>query len=1228
MEDFLMAVESKDPHFTSTYMMKLEDGEINDIYTLAERFRHRLRLKAIYQPNKSTTHTAFAAEATNTATASKLDASKLDASKSEASKLKASYKGNKKDKPDCLCGWKHFYNECYYLNETTRPLSWSPNAETQARVDEAMKEPKVKKFVEISLQHSRDFQAKKSNDNDNNKAREAHPSFSAAVSRGSYSTGTKTSIYDLLAEPGDTVASGTQVLPIHSYGTIIVSAKGPNGNITIELLDVVYVPEYLTNLVSMHRFAAKGIYHDARNSRLERDHITLCHIKEHSGHYLLEDNTTTLATIQSPTTQGTMKQSSSHAIVKTATPNQWHQVMAHTSAEAISHLETSAEGVKIKDKESSIKSDMSTKPFERITFDLMEFQLAYNRHKQVSHIACDFTDFNMVWTYTSKSDSRQILLDAVTNIKVQFNAQVIFIHTDNETSLDMEFQAELSAQGITIEISAPDTPAQNGHSERKGGILSTKARTMRVAAGLPTYLWPEIMCAAGYIANRTPMQKHRWKTPYELATGKKPNLQHLKAYGCKAYLLDKEIGQKHKIWKLTERAHIGHLLIREPFLELPLIIPPLQESSLYTDFGLDINSDEEERLNITPPLAILEVNPAGKGPNSHLIQQLPTPQPSIERSPQPSIERSPSPPERSPPPRESSPELDTIIVMPPNTSQSIIPFNLPAACTMVAPTTSVTPVTASIPSGSQEIVSTIDVDNIIGEGVKRTRRQRRQAYSAKIKKDSHTLSTFHNSFSMFTAAHVFYNNRRETSLTQETPHQHGPQEIPHQHGRLHRDTMPKEPDGYTEMLRHPHAEGFKQAMAVEITALKSKGTWREVSYNHVVAAGKIPIPTRWVYKNKYDEQGFFVKHKARLCAHGDLQKTLQDTFAVTLAALGAFDLETRQFDTVNAFANSPIDEPTYCKLPASWEGDQSLLLLLQQALYGLKQSPALWYRHLSATLTNLGLETVPGVQYLHTNQYMLVFFFVDDIAVIYDRKFTHQVNKFEKKLCRMFTITSISNTPNGISNTLNSILNTPNNTSNTLKRRVETPLPVEEFSKSTAQASAQDIYLYQQKIGSLNFAAVITRPDIAHATSTLSNFFKIPSPRHMELADRVLIYLAHTKEYAIEINPNSNTWKVFNASSDASYGNDPDTPCSTQGYVFTLFGGAIDWKASKQKTVTTSTTEAELLALSLTAKETLWWDRFFEAIGFKPGHQTTIKCDNQQTIRILTSDDPRLTTKL
>ena len=56
--------------------------------------------------------------------------------------------------------------------------------------------------------------------------------------------------------------------------------------------------------------------------------------------------------------------------------------------------------------------------------------------------------------------------------------------------------------------------------------------------------------------------------------------------------------------------------------------------------------------------------------------------------------------------------------------------------------------------------------------------------------------------------------------------------------------MSEKLDSYTEMLKHPYAEGFRQAMTVEITALKFKGTWKEVSYNYATAAGKILIPTQ------------------------------------------------------------------------------------------------------------------------------------------------------------------------------------------------------------------------------------------------------------------------------------------------------------------------------------------------------------------------------------------------
>jgi len=80
--------------------------------------------------------------------------------------------------------------------------------------------------------------------------------------------------------------------------------------------------------------------------------------------------------------------------------------------------------------------------------------------------------------------------------------------------------------------------------------------------------------------------------------------------------------------------------------------------------------------------------------------------------------------------------------------------------------------------------------------------------------------------------------------------------------------------------------------------------------------------------------------------------------------------------------------------------------------------------------------------------------------------------------------------------------------------------------------------------------------------------------------------------------------------------------------LFKLFGGPIDWHSTKQKTVTTSSTEAELLALSHAAKETIWWNRLFKEIELDPGHQPSIDCDNKQTIRLLTTDNPQLTTKL
>ena len=103
--------------------------------------------------------------------------------------------------------------------------------------------------------------------------------------------------------------------------------------------------------------------------------------------------------------------------------------------------------------------------------------------------------------------------------------------------------------------------------------------------------------------------------------------------------------------------------------------------------------------------------------------------------------------------------------------------------------------------------------------------------------------------------------------------------------------------------------------------------------------------------------------------------------------------------------------------------------------------------------------------------------------------------------------------------------------------------------------------------------------------------------------------------------------EIFDNSVDASFANNPDWR-SGEGYVFKLYRGSIDWVSRKQSTVTTSTTEAELLAMLHAGKQAIWWNNLFRKLHFDPSHELSLKNDNQQTIRLLTAQMPVLTTKL
>jgi hypothetical protein len=191
------------------------------------------------------------------------------------------------------------------------------------------------------------------------------------------------------------------------------------------------------------------------------------------------------------------------------------------------------------------------------------------------------------------------------------------------------------------------------------------------------------------------------------------------------------------------------------------------------------------------------------------------------------------------------------------------------------------------------------------------------------------------------------------------------------------------------------------------------------------------------------------------------------------------------------------------------------------------------------------------------------------------------------------------------------------------------PMPTRDLPKYTGTASASDKLNFQVRVGSIGFATVMSRADTATAYSTLSKHLQNPSQDHIDAATQCLQYLYTTRFWGYIYRGDTPSTDFFMCFSDASFADDLDTRRSSEGFSFFLFDGLIDSRATQQKTVTTSSTEAELLALTAAAREMMWWMRFFELIQCNLNQgKATIYCDNKQTIRLMTSEAPKLQTRL
>jgi transposase InsO family protein len=138
--------------------------------------------------------------------------------------------------------------------------------------------------------------------------------------------------------------------------------------------------------------------------------------------------------------------------------------------------------------------------------------------------------------------------------------QIGALRTDNGGEYVLtEFEAYLKLKGIRHEFSVPHVPEQNGVSERMNRTLMECARTMIAHAGLPNSYWAEAIATAAYVRNRMPTAVFSGGiTPYERWYQRKPNVSHLKVFGCIAYAYVSDAERRKLDKKAKELRFVGY----------------------------------------------------------------------------------------------------------------------------------------------------------------------------------------------------------------------------------------------------------------------------------------------------------------------------------------------------------------------------------------------------------------------------------------------------------------------------------------------------------------------------------------------------------------------------------------------------------------------------------------------------------------------------------------------
>ena len=723
------------------------------------------------------------------------------------------------------------------------------------------------------------------------------------------------------------------------------------------------------------------------------------------------------------------------------------------------------------------------------------------------------------------------------------------------------FAYYLEQQGIVAQYTTPGTPQQNGVAERRNRTLMGMVRSLISRSKLPGFLWGEALKTANYILNRVPT-KSVSKTPFELWTSRMPTFNHFHVWGCKAEARFYNPHERKLDPRTSSCYFIGYPEKSKGFkFYCPQSHTRIQETHnaifLEDEDVSDLVQDNFEFEEIDQ-----QIDSSSSMGYNH-VSVLPRPSASVTDL------------------DEEMPGIETVEV----TAEDQLltrPINVP-------PTV----------EDSPNVQST---DQLLDQQpLRKSNRIRKPAISA------------------------------DFVYLQESDFDIGDID---------------DPVTYQQAVQSTQVILWQKAMEEEIKSMTKNNVWTLVNPSSNIK----PIGCKWVYKTKRDATGRVERYKARLVAKGFNQRegvdyndtfspvSSKDSMRVIMALTSHFDLELYQMDVKTAFLNGDLQEDIHMIQPLGFveRGKEKMVCKLNKSIYGLKQASRQWFLKFDQVITSHGFteNKMDDCIYLKFkgSNFIFLILYVDDILLassdlqlLVETKKILSTNFEMKDLGEAHYVLGIEIVRDrqkrllGLSQKgyIERVLSRFN-----MESCNKADVPVnkgDKFSRDQCPKSEREIELmkirpYASLVGSLMYANICTRPDLAFIVGLLGRFQSNPGESHWIAAKKVLRYMQRTKEFML-VYGREDCLEIIGYT-DSDLAGDLDERKSTGGYIFMMKWGAISWKSARQTIVSTSTMEAEFVACFEGMKQAVWLKNFVSEMKIVDSVERPLRmfCDNSAAV--------------